>query len=76
LLVYQIIKIINPFILTYGFLCRIITVQSSPDTEGSSLTITEEGGGGGGVGPSLTSTSGTDSGVNLYILAGHEAMQL
>jgi hypothetical protein len=74
LLVYQIIKIINPFILRYGLLCRIITVQSSPDTEGSSLTITEEGGGGGG--PSLTSTSGTDSGVNLYILAGHEAMQL
>lgn len=45
---------------------RIITIQSSPDKEeddgGATLTREE--------------TSSTDSGVNLYILAGHEAMQL
>jgi len=44
---------------------RIITIQSSPDKEdddGATLTREEN--------------SATDSGVNLYILAGHEAMQL
>jgi len=43
---------------------RIITIQSSPDEDavGDSGTLTQEG--------------AQDSGVNLYILAGHEAMQL
>lgn len=44
---------------------RIITIQSSPDKEddeGATLTREEQ--------------APTDSGVNLYILAGHEAMQL
>jgi len=42
---------------------RIITIQSSPDEEaGDTGTLTQD--------------AATDSGVNLYILAGHEAMQL
>jgi len=45
---------------------RIITIQSSPDEEQKdrSATLTPE------------TILGVDSGVNLYILAGHEAMQL
>jgi len=46
---------------------RIITIQSSPDDdsyEGGSATLTHE------------TVTPTEQGVNLYILAGHEAMQL
>ena len=44
---------------------RIITIQSSPDEEGRDKAAT------------LTAAdSSGDNGVNLYILAGHEAMQL
>jgi len=46
---------------------RIITIQSSPDEEtmeGHGNTLT------------LDTATPTDNGVNLYILAGHEAMQL
>ena len=43
---------------------RIITIQSSPDEEGRDKAAT------------LTADSSGDNGVNLYILAGHEAMQL
>jgi hypothetical protein len=57
-------------ILIDVYLCRIITVQSSPDIESSAVTVTEEGL------ASLTVTPSPDTGVNLYILAGHEAMQL
>ena len=48
------------------YLFRIITIQSSPDEEQKdrSATLTPE------------TILGMDSGVNLYILAGHEAMQL
>merc|ERR1719336_989840 len=47
---------------------RIITIQSSPDEEAKekSSTLTPESAAG----------QPQDSGVNLYILAGHEAMQL
>ena len=46
-------------------ICRIITIQSSPDEEGRDKAAT------------LTAAdSSGDNGVNLYILAGHEAMQL
>ena len=54
---------------------RIITIQSSPDKpekedeEAATLTREESASG-------LAIGSATDSGVNLYILAGHEAMQL
>ena len=54
---------------------RIITIQSSPDKaekedeEVATLTREEAASG-------LAIGSATDSGVNLYILAGHEAMQL
>jgi len=53
----------------------IITIQSSPDKaekedeEVATLTREEAASG-------LAIGSATDSGVNLYILAGHEAMQL
>jgi len=43
---------------------RIITIQSSPDDELQDRNAT------------LTTDTATDNGVNLYILAGHEAMQL
>lgn len=43
---------------------RIITIQSSPDDELQDKNAT------------LTTDTATDNGVNLYILAGHEAMQL
>jgi len=43
---------------------RIITIQSSPDEELQDRNAT------------LTTDTATDNGVNLYILAGHEAMQL
>jgi len=43
---------------------RIITIQSSPDEELLDRSAT------------LTTDTATDNGVNLYILAGHEAMQL
>ena len=46
-------------------------MQSSPDTEGP-VTVTEEG----LASLTVTSSSTSDTGVNLYILAGHEAMQL
>ena len=48
----------------YIFMFRIITIQSSPDEEQRDKAAT------------LTPESSLDSGVNLYILAGHEAMQL
>ena len=54
---------------------RIITIQSSPDKpdkeEEEVATLTREEAASG-----LAIGSATDSGVNLYILAGHEAMQL
>jgi len=54
---------------------RIITIQSSPDKpdkeEEEAATLTREEAATG-----LAVGSATDSGVNLYILAGHEAMQL
>ena len=47
------------------FLCfRIITIQSSPDDELHDKNST------------LTTDTAIDTGVNLYMLAGHEAMQL
>ena len=49
--------------LNYPFF-RIITIQSSPDDELQDRNAT------------LTTDTATDNGVNLYILAGHEAMQL
>jgi len=42
---------------------RIITIQSSPDEELQNRSAT------------LTADTATDNGVNLYMLAGHEAMQ-
>jgi len=46
--------------------CRIITIQSSPaEEEGSDKAATLTAG-----------AEMADNGVNLYILAGHEAMQL
>ena len=57
-------------------ICRIITIQSSPDKaekedeEVATLTREEAASGLSAIG------STSDSGVNLYILAGHEAMQL
>ena len=51
----------NPNFNLFKF-SRIITVQSSPDQLDSSVAAAP--------------TSETDNGVNLYILAGHEAMQL
>ena len=60
------------FIFSYF---RIITIQSSPDKpdkeEEEAATLTREEAATG-----LAVGSATDSGVNLYILAGHEAMQL
>ena len=54
----------NKHLIQYLF--RIITIQSSPDEEQKdrAATLTPE------------TILGMDSGVNLYILAGHEAMQL
>jgi len=46
---------------------RIITVQSSPETVDAIPAVTQ---------PQQTVTAEENSGVNLYILAGHEAMQL
>jgi len=43
---------------------RIITIQSSPDDELHDKNST------------LTTDTAIDTGVNLYMLAGHEAMQL
>ena len=44
---------------------RIITIQSSPEGVEEEGTLTRE-----------EAPGQPDSGVNLYILAGHEAMQL
>ena len=48
------------------FPCRIIVVQSEESEEDKSSTLTADSG----------ATSESESGVNLFILAGHEAMQL
>jgi len=48
---------------------RIITVQSSPEAAENSISAVVQQ-------PQQTVTAEGDSGVNLYILAGHEAMQL
>ena len=64
--------IVSKFEISYY---RIITIQSSPDKpdkeEEDAATLTREEAATG-----LAVGSATDSGVNLYILAGHEAMQL
>jgi len=55
-------------IIIWPYLCRTIVVQSEEEEETSTATLSPD--------ESSGASQQENSGVNLYILAGHEAMQL